>query len=154
VAAFTLPGAKLVHEGQIEGRRVRLPVFLGRRPPEASDEGLREFYQRLLMAVSDRVIKSGEWRLCECGGWPDNTSYRNLVAWCWSLGAERRLVVVNLSAGPAQGVVRLPGDNAPDADLALEEVFSSTRYDRRASEIAESGLFIDLPAGGYHFFKF
>src|SRR5690242_16800736 len=30
----TLPGIKLFHEGQLEGRRVRLPVFLGRRPYE------------------------------------------------------------------------------------------------------------------------
>lgn len=154
VAALTLPGAKLVHEGQIEGRRLRLPVFLGRRPPEAADEGLREFYLRLLRAVGDGVFKSGEWRLCECGGWPDNTSYRNLVAWCWRLGAQCRLVVVNLSDGPAQGRVKLPWGDAPDVNLSMEDVFSSTRYDRRAGEVMKSGLFVDLPAGGYHFFKF
>ena len=28
----TIPGARLFHEGQFEGRKVRLPVFLGRRP--------------------------------------------------------------------------------------------------------------------------
>ena len=32
VLVATLPGAKLFHEGQFEGRKVRLPVFLGRRP--------------------------------------------------------------------------------------------------------------------------
>ena len=32
VAIATLPGATLWHEGQFEGRRVRLPVFLARRP--------------------------------------------------------------------------------------------------------------------------
>ena len=34
VAIATLPGATLWHEGQFDGRRVRLPVFLGRRPDE------------------------------------------------------------------------------------------------------------------------
>jgi len=29
---LTLPGAKLVYEGQVEGRRARPPVFLARRP--------------------------------------------------------------------------------------------------------------------------
>ena len=48
VAALTLPGAKLAHEGQLEGCKVRLPVFLGRRPAEAPDAGLRDFYLRLL----------------------------------------------------------------------------------------------------------
>jgi len=32
VAVATLPGATLWHEGQFEGRRVRPPVFLSRRP--------------------------------------------------------------------------------------------------------------------------
>ena len=35
LATLTLPGAKLLHEGQFEGLTVRLPVFLGRRPDEA-----------------------------------------------------------------------------------------------------------------------
>jgi len=37
VAIATLPGATLWHEGQFEGRRVRPPVFLSRRPGEPSD---------------------------------------------------------------------------------------------------------------------
>ncbi len=32
VVTSTLPGARMFHEGQFEGRKVRLPVFLGRRP--------------------------------------------------------------------------------------------------------------------------
>jgi hypothetical protein len=152
VAALTLPGAKLIHEGQFEGRRVRLPVFLGRRPPESPDEALREFYRRLLRAVSEEVFKSGEWRLCECGGWPDNTSYRNLVAWCWSLGADSRLVVVNLSAAPSQGRVRLMGASVPDRDVELEDLLSPACFRRDGREITESGLFVDLPPWGYHFF--
>lgn len=32
VTAATLPGARLFHEGQFEGRKVRLPVFLKQRP--------------------------------------------------------------------------------------------------------------------------
>ena len=34
VTIATLPGARLFHEGQFEGRKIRLPVFLGRRPAE------------------------------------------------------------------------------------------------------------------------
>src|SRR5215470_10576118 len=47
VAVATLPGATLWHDGEFEGRRVRLPVFLGRRPDEPADEDLRRFYHRL-----------------------------------------------------------------------------------------------------------
>ena len=37
----TLPGVALLHEGQADGRRVRVPVTLGRRPDEPLDAELR-----------------------------------------------------------------------------------------------------------------
>src|SRR4051812_5082233 len=37
VATLSQTGARLVHEGQLEGRSVQLPVFLGRRPDEPPD---------------------------------------------------------------------------------------------------------------------
>src|SRR6476660_2243388 len=40
-------GARLVHEGQLEGRTVQLPVFLSRRPDEPADLELRAFYEKL-----------------------------------------------------------------------------------------------------------
>ena len=51
VLATTLPGAVLLHEGQFEGRKVRLPVFLGRRPEEPPDKDLQAFYATLLAAI-------------------------------------------------------------------------------------------------------
>ena len=43
ITIATIPGAKLFHEGQFEGRTVRLPVFLGRRPVEPVDPELQRF---------------------------------------------------------------------------------------------------------------
>ena len=83
VAILTLPGARLLHEGQFEGWRVRLPVFLGRRPAEPVDHDLAAFYGRLLKATNRDVFRNGEWRLCERSGWPDNQSCQNILAWCW-----------------------------------------------------------------------
>ena len=155
VTALTLPGAKLVHEGQLEGRCVRLPVFLGRRPPETPDEGLREFYSRLLEALGDDVFKSGEWRLCECHGWPDNMSCRNILAWCWRLKEDCRLVVVNLSGGPSpQALVRLSRGDMRDKSILIEDLFSGAHCSRQGNEMAESGLFVDLSAWRYHLFRF
>ena len=48
VVAATLPGARLYHDGQLEGRRTHIPVFLARGPEEAPDEDLRAFYAELL----------------------------------------------------------------------------------------------------------
>src|SRR5690606_41275330 len=47
VLLFNLPGAKLLHEGQIEGHRVKLPVQLGRRPVEQTSTPKRTaFYDQ------------------------------------------------------------------------------------------------------------
>jgi len=83
VAVATLPGATLWHEGQFEGRRVRLPVFLARRPDEPPDTDLAGWYRTLLEVVASHGVRRGTWRLLEATGWPDNQSCRNLVAWCW-----------------------------------------------------------------------
>src|SRR3954454_11415340 len=84
VAMSTLRGARLYHDGQLEGHRTRIPVFLGRGPDEPADGELRAFYVRLLRAVADGDLRRGEWQLCACEGWPDNDSHRRLVAWCWT----------------------------------------------------------------------
>ena len=85
VTLLTLPGAKLLHEGQFEGRRTRLPVFLSRRPDESPDSDLQTFYKRLLAETARDVFRNGSWRLCDRSGWPDNASHLNTMAWCWEL---------------------------------------------------------------------
>jgi hypothetical protein len=154
MAALTLPGARLLHEGQLEGRRIRLPVFLARRPLETPNERLKEFHFNLLQAVSDAVFKTGEWHLCECNGWPDNPSHRNLVAWCWRLGKDCRIIVVNLSNSPSQGLVRLLWEDMRDQDVSLLDVFTDLHYSRPGNELIALGLFVNLPAWGYHLFQF
>jgi hypothetical protein len=60
VVSSTLQGARLYHDGQLEGRQVRIPVFLGRGPDESPDNGLRGFYERLLRAVADADLRHGD----------------------------------------------------------------------------------------------
>ena len=89
VVMSTVPGARLYHDGQFEGRREHIPVFVDRAPDEPPDDDLRAFYARLLRAA--RELR-GEWRLCDC----ENPQ---LVAWAWA----EHLVVVNLGPTRARG---------------------------------------------------
>ena len=66
--ALTVPGMRLVHEGQIEGRRLKIPVQLGRRRAEPSDPMMQAHYERLLRAVSDPVFHEGAWQLLDAAG--------------------------------------------------------------------------------------
>jgi hypothetical protein len=148
IAVATLPGATLWHEGQFEGRTVRLPVFLSRRPEEPVDERLRAFYARLLPAAA--AVRDGEWRLLPVTGWPDNDTHRNLLAWAWTGPGTRHLVVVNHSDTPAQGQVPLPWPDLAGAPHRLTDLLTDQTYDRDGDTLTGPGLFVDLPARHSH----
>jgi hypothetical protein len=146
VAVATLPGATLWHDGQFEGRRIRLPVFLGRFPDEEADRSRREFHRRLLRAAA-RL--RGKWRLLDCHGWPDNASHQDLLAWSWEDGEARHLIVLNFSGRPAQACVRTPWPTG-GARWRLTDLLSGETFDRDGDEMAAAGLYVDLPAWQAH----
>ena len=153
VAILTLTGAKLLHEGQFEGWKVRLPVFLGRRPAEPVDPDLAAFYRRLLKEVHRDLFRNGEWRLCEQSGWPDNQSCRNILAWCWVKGEERCLIVVNFSGGTSQAFIHVPWDELRGGTWRLADALTGEVYDRNSNEMRDSGLYVDLQPWECHFFR-
>ena len=151
VVTSTLTGARMFHEGQFEGRKVRLPVFLGRRPEEPVDAELAEFYRRLLSGINHPVFREGEWHLCERSGWPDNQSYENIVAWRWNMGEERYLIVVNLSDAAAQALVTLGWNDLGGTMWSLTDQLADVTFERSGDDIAGSGLVCRSAAVGLPF---
>jgi hypothetical protein len=152
-AILTLPGARLLHEGQFEGWKVRLPVFLGRRPAEPVDQDLAAFYGRLLKATAGDLFRHGEWRLCERSGWPDNQSCQQVLTWCWAMDDERALIVVNFGAAPAQARVQVPWDELRGAHWRLDDEASGESYDRDGNDMRDNGLYVDLAPWQCHLFR-
>jgi hypothetical protein len=150
----TLPGIKMFYEGQFEGRKVRLPVFLGRRPAEPVDRNIPDFYAKLLKAINRPVFREGEWSLCERTGWPDNASYQNLVAWSWLKGEERCLIVVNLSEHLSQAEVHVPWADLGSGTWQLIDVLSGTTCERDGNQMQSPGLYIELGPWANHFLQF
>lgn len=149
----TLLGMRLFHEGQFEGRTVRLPVFLGRRPQEPVDQGLQGFYSRLLAAIDKPVFRDGQWSLCERTGWPGDATFQNLVAWNWLKDDERYLIAVNLSGSPARGRIKVPWADSGSREWHLLDAISGTTYERNGDEMRSPGLYVDLDQWNYHFFQ-
>jgi hypothetical protein len=152
VVAMTLAGARLLHEGQAQGFKVRLPVFLGRRPAERVDKDLSAFYHGLMKAINDELFRNGQWRLCERSGWPDNQSFLNILAWCWTKDKERCLIVVNFRDVASQARVQVPWDELRKKIWRLTDVMSGETYDRSGDDMRDNGLYVDLAPWKYHFF--
>ena len=151
VVMSTLQGARLYHDGQLDGYTTRIPVFLRRGPAETADASLRGFYERLLRAVSSSQLRSGDWQLCEVSGWPDNDSHRQLLSWCWSAGDTRHLVVVNYAGAPAQGRVHLPWQDMAGRAWKLTDLLGGAGFERDGDELAAQGLYVALDPWASYF---
>lgn len=154
VIAFLVPGMRFFHEGELEGRRVHVSMHLGRRPAEPVDEELRAFYLQLLAVLKSPIPKDGEWTLLECHpAWDGNVTAQQFIAFSWQLGGSRLLAAVNF--GPAQGQCYIP---VPWHDLAGKPVMLCDRltvasYERSGEDLQRQGMYLDLPAWGYHVFE-
>ncbi len=123
IISYTLPGMRFFFQGQWEGRRVRLPVQLGREPKEFScvcavPERLGPlgglpgseivcactalFYQRLLDLLRKPTLRSGTWQLME------NEQIRPLLAWKW-IGVHNSIyVIVNSDPHTVRRALTIP----------------------------------------------
>jgi glycosidase len=151
---FTLPGARLLHEGQAEGKKVRLPVFLRRRPAEPQYPEHELFYQSLLELIQNEVIALGDWQLQKPEGWNDNQSCRNILAWRWKKDNKVILVAVNFSSSASQGLIRMEEDSFGGSDWRLVDLFTQEHFIRSGDEMSGSGLYVGLGAWGFHCFEF
>jgi Alpha amylase, catalytic domain len=151
VTALTQTGARLVHNGQLEGATVHLPVFLGRYPDEPTDAALLAFYRTFLPAVADPTFRHGRWQLCERSGWPGDDRYQNLLVWCWE-GDTRWLVVVNLSDNTAAGLVRTHWADLRGRRWQLTDPTQDIALVRSGDDLVD-GLFVELHAWRWHMFR-
>jgi glycosidase len=154
VLSLTLPGLRLVHEGQIEGKRVKFPVHLGRRPFEEPEGGLDDFYRRLLKSLRHPIFHNGEWQLMEIKpAWDNNFSFQNIVAHRWKLGEQVRIIITNLSDEPAQSQIMIAMPGLAGREWLLCDLLNETQYQRSGDEILNKGLYVELQGYGYHLFE-
>lgn len=150
----TLPGAKIINDGQLEGRKIRLPVFLARRAAEPKNYDLESFFRALLRTLHADLFHTGEWHMCPPSGWADNGGYRNILAWSWREGQERALVVVNYSAQRSQALIPMQWDDLRGNIWRLADSLNGDVFLRDGNQLCDAGLFVDLDAWRFHFLTF
>ena len=143
---FLSPGLRFFHQGQLEGRKKRISVHLGRGPNEAVDPVLQELYRRLLEVLRVPAVREGQWQLVECNpAWDGNWTSDQFLVFAWEHpSGERLLAAVNYAANQGQCRAQLPFKDLAGGRWRLKDHFSAAVYDRAGDELQSQGLFLDM----------
>lgn len=154
VVGHLSPGLRFFHDGQLEGRRVRVSMHLGRRPNEEPDAAILGFYEKLLLCLRRPEVHGGKWSLWVCRpAWEGNETWRDLMVMTWVLGERRLLVAVNYSPSRGQCYVTLDLPDLAGKNFALSDLLGDARYERGGDGLIRNGLYLDMPGWGHHVFE-
>jgi glycosidase len=154
VVTYFTPGLRFFHEGQFEGRRVKVSMHLGRRPEEPVDLVLQDFYRNLLACLKRPELRQGRWQLLKVRpAWDGNPTWNRFLAFAWEGGAGQRLLVA-INYGPSQGQCRVawPFVDMKGNNVTLKDLMHETSYEWEGDALLYRGLYVDLPAWGFHIF--
>lgn len=144
ILTATLPGMRFFHEGQLEGRRKRISVLLGRRPQETPDPDAQAFYATLFELLALPMIKHGRWSIVpvisERGG-----VLARCLAWIWQDETTAVLTFANISGQPHDVHVDLSQLSATCFEKIYESAPWADHTPRELRKDAEGVLSLTLP---------
>jgi len=150
----TIPGMRFFYDGQFEGKKIKLPVQLGREPDEQVNNELVEFYNKLFSITKEDIFKKGEWKLLEpITSWEGNYSFKNIIAWHWTYQQEKRIVIVNYSNVVSTCRLKIDTRGYPEL-FELKDLLNNQDYLRSAEEVFHTGLYIELKPYQSHIFSY
>jgi hypothetical protein len=151
-----LPGMRFLHDGQLSGARLKIPVQLGRRAAEPKQADIEKLYKQLLAALPATAVGQGRGELSKPReAWPGNATAQNFVIVQWqSRAPEFDLVVVNLAPHRSQCYARLTVQHLAAHNWAMKDLLGQEFYKRSGDDLQNQGLYLDLPAYGAQLFHF
>ncbi|HEV3165223.1 MAG TPA: alpha-amylase family glycosyl hydrolase [Isosphaeraceae bacterium] len=155
IVAYFVPGLRFFYDAQLLGRKSRGSVLLARRLDEPTDEALRTFYVRLLECLKDAALHEGRWQLLDCRpAWEGNPTASRFIAFAWDgLDGQRLLITVNFGETQGQCYVGLPFADLRGRTVVLSDQMSPASYDKSGDDLLARGLYLDMPAWGFHVFE-
>jgi hypothetical protein len=151
---FLAPGLRFLHDGQLTGKKLRVPVQLARAPRERVDHAVEELYRILLPIMNSPTSKHGAWNLLDLReAWPQNPTHDNFIAYLIEHPLQTLLVTVNFASYRGQCFVRIPDRIWLEGSLELRDLLSHERLVRDATDLRERGLFLDSAEWQTHIFS-
>ena len=156
LAILGLPGMRFLHDGQLAGARVKIPVQLARRCLEPVNPEVVKVYEQLLAMMPHSAVGKGDAQvLAPRAAWPENPSAENFIIVQWQTQSPAfDLVVVNLAPHRSQCYVPLTVPELAGHNWAMHDLLGSDAYERFGADLASQGLYLDLPELGAQLFHF
>jgi hypothetical protein len=153
VLISSIPGMKFYFDGQFEGKKIRLPVQLGREPVEKTLPLTKEYYEKILSILKNKIFIDGKFTKLETfPSAEDNDSYEGMFAFMWELEKEMWIIVINYSEKAGQ--CRIVFDPETDrTKITLTDNMTGEKYIRKVEEIKNPGLYIELKSYRSHIFS-
>jgi glycosidase len=153
VIALTLPGSRLIFEGQNIGCKIKLPVQLGRPATEDKDSEISRFYENLLESIPGREYNDSVWSLCEVNSIGSlESSYNNIIAYYWESQDKLLITVVNYSTDLSKAHIKTNFDFGTKI-WKFKDILNLKEYSYQGVDINEIGLYIELDPWCSHIFE-
>jgi glycosidase len=150
----TIRGMKFYYDGQFEGKKIKLPMQLGKEPEEKFSNTVYKYYEKLLNITKEDIFTYGEWELLEpVSAGNGNLSFQNFLAWQWSYNNSKALIIINYSDLTSQCRIKIESKSKRDF-IILHDQLNIKVFNRSVSEIKNSGLFIELKGFASHIFTY
>lgn len=154
ILTYLSPGLRFFHQGQLQGWSQKISMHLCRAPQQPSVSNIERFYHQLLDCIHLDIVREGNWQLLKCiAAWDENLTWTNFIAFSWE-GKDGRLLLIIVNYAPQQGqcYVQLPFESLRGERYRLQDLMNEMSYDRLGDKLISRGLYLDLPAWGYHVF--
>jgi len=154
IIASTIPGARLVFEGQTHGFKTKIPVQLGRGAIEEDDVNILEFYDKILRIIPGREFDEAKWLVCDIKPVDINdNSYNNLISYQWLLGDTRLVIVINYSSNSSKAHIIIDEINYGQSYWRFTDLITEQEYNYKGTNLNENGLYIELNGWKSHIFR-
>jgi Alpha amylase, catalytic domain len=147
----TLPGMRFYHQGELAGRKVRLPIALRIAADEPPDPASEAFFQKILQITQQDVFHRGEWTLLELVPEGDS-SPDGLIVYEWRSGNTWKVIAANLTGSASQGRLRLSDRVSVSQQYIFYDELNDVKYPRSGEELHNLGLFIRRDGFQAHLF--
>lgn len=152
--AFTLPGARLIYEGQLHGYEIKLPVQLGRSPTEEGNLNIMEFYHNLLKILPGKEFYDAKWELCNVESVGNgNNSFKNIISYQWFVENRFLIIVVNYSLQISKAHIKVKGLNYGATKWKFSDILNKREYIYEGKDLDEYGLYVELDPWKGHIFE-